>query len=96
MYENYEYSSCGTSHAAYEKYRNQNIKQEFGARQLHYSQGGGNWNTVIASLKYFVYQTKSFLNFGKERDEKINTYRLHGKVERGILKQATDLKILYS
>jgi hypothetical protein len=40
------------------------------------------WNTVIASLKYFVYQTKSFLNFGKEKDEKINTYRLHGKVER--------------
>jgi hypothetical protein len=40
------------------------------------------WNTGIASLKYFVYQTKSFLNFGKERDEKINTYRLHSKVER--------------
>jgi hypothetical protein len=30
----------------------------------------------------FVYQTKSFLNYGKEREEKINTDRLHGKVER--------------
>jgi hypothetical protein len=40
------------------------------------------WNTMIASLKYFVYQTKSFLNYGKERDEEINIDRLHGKVER--------------
>ena len=29
-----------------------------------------------------VFRLPKKLNFGKERDEKINTYRLHGKVER--------------
>ena len=37
-YENYEYSSCGTSHGAM-KSTGTRISIEFGARQLHSSQG---------------------------------------------------------
>ena len=79
-YENYEYSSCGTSHGA---------MKSTGTRIS--SKSSVPDNCIIlkgeASLKYFVYQTKSFLNFGKERDEKIIPTDYMAR-SRGILKLA--------